>query len=112
MSYKLWLAASVVSNVLMSIFAIVSIPLFMPFFKLLFNPDKISNVKPVLVNDPSYEDYLNFELSKLIDGRPLDEALLYVIIAFFLTFFFKNIFRYLGMFFITPPRNGFIKDSK
>ncbi len=110
--YKYWLIASIISNVLMSIFTIASIPLFIPFFDLLFNPDKTKNLKPVLNPGADIKEYLNYQLSRLIEGRTAEEALLYVIIAFFLSFLLKNIFRYFGTFFITPPRNGFIRDLR
>jgi subfamily B ATP-binding cassette protein MsbA len=110
--YKYWLIASIISNVLMSVFTIASIPLFIPFFDLLFNPEKTKNFKPVLNSGADLKEYLNFQLSKLVEGRTPEEALLYVIIAFFLSFLLKNIFRYFGTFFITPPRNGFIRDMR
>jgi subfamily B ATP-binding cassette protein MsbA len=110
--YKYWLIASIISNVLMSVFTIASIPLFIPFFDLLFNPEKTKNFKPVLNSGADLKEYLNFQLSKLVEGRTPKEALLYVIIAFFLSFLLKNIFRYFGTFFITPPRNGFIRDMR
>ncbi len=110
--YKYWLIASIFSNILMSVFTIASIPLFIPFFDLLFNPGKTGNVKPVLGQGADLKEYLNYQLSKLIEGRAPEEALIYVIIAFFLSFLLKNIFRYLGAFFITPPRNGFIRDMR
>ncbi len=110
--YKSWLAASVLSNILMSIFTVISIPIFIPFFDLLFNPEKISNTKPILSEDYNLKEYFSYQVSSLIEGRSPQEALTFVILAFFLVFFLKNIFRYLGMFFITPPRNGFIRDLR
>ena len=110
--YKSWLAASVVSNIFMSIFTVISIPIFIPFFDLLFNPEKISKTKPVLSANFDVKEYFSYQVSNLIDGRSPKEALTYVILAFFLVFLLKNIFRYLGMFFITPPRNGFIRDLR
>jgi len=110
--YKSWLAASVISNVFMSIFTVVSIPIFIPFFDLLFNPEKISKAKPVLSSNFNIKEYLNYQVSSLIEGRSPREALTLVIFAFFFVFLLKNIFRYFGMFFITPPRNGFIRDLR
>ena len=96
----------------MSIFTIASIPVFIPFFDLLFNPERSRALKPVLNPNANIKEYLNYQLSRLIEGRTPEEALLYVILAFFISFLLKNIFRYLGTFFITPPRNGFIKDMR
>jgi len=110
--YKGWLTASIISNIFMSIFTVVSIPLFIPFFELLFNPEKLSKLTPALSEDASAKEFFIYHITKLIEGKTPREALLFVVLAFFTTFFFKNIFRYLGMFFITPPRNGFIRDLR
>ena len=110
--YRLWFNLSVLSNIVMSVFQIASIPLFIPFFELLFQPEKSKNLIITLSADPSLKEYLQFYLSKLIYGKTPQEALLYVIIAFFLTFLFKNIFLYLGHYFMTPVRNGFIRDFR
>jgi len=110
--YKSWLIASIISNILMSIFTVISIPIFIPFFDILFNPEKSNEVQPALADNASIQDWFIYHISKLIEGRTPQEALIYVIMAFFLSFLFKNIFRYLGTFFITPPRNGFIRDLR
>lgn len=110
--YRIWFNLSVFSNLMMSLFQIASIPLFIPFFELLFQTDKSKSLSFTLSDDPSLKDYLQFYLSRLISGKTSEEALFYVIIAFFLTFLFKNIFVYLGNFFMTPVRNGFIRDYR
>ncbi|HHH52861.1 MAG TPA: ABC transporter ATP-binding protein [Bacteroidetes bacterium] len=111
-NYKYWLLASVVSNIFMSVFTIASIPIFIPFFDLLFNPERNNIEKSILGPNPGLKEYLNYQLSRLIEGRTPEEALIYVILAFFLTFLLKNVFRYLGAFFITPARNGFVRDLR
>lgn len=110
--YKSWLIASIFSNVLMSIFTVISIPIFIPFFDILFNPEKTKAITPVLAENASIQDQFIYLISKLISGKTPQEALIYVILAFFFSFLLKNIFRYLGTFFITPPRNGFIRDLR
>ncbi len=110
--YKYWLAGSIISNILMAIFTIVGVPLFMPFFKLLFDPKKYSIIKATLPDNPNMRDYLNYELIKFIEGKDFKTALIYVILAFFVSFLLKNIFRYLAAFFITPVRTGYIRDLR
>ncbi|MEZ4908529.1 MAG: ABC transporter ATP-binding protein [Saprospiraceae bacterium] len=110
--YKGWLTLSIISNMLMSVFTIASIPIFIPFFELLFSNDKLQKSYSVLPSGASLNEYLNYYLSKLIYGKTPSEALVFVILAFFISFLFKNIFVYLGNFFITPVRNGFIKDLR
>lgn len=110
--YKIWFGLSVFSNLLMSIFQIASIPLFIPFFELLLQPGKQNAARFTLSNDPSLKEYLQYYLFKLIEGKTQIEALTYIILAFLLTFLLKNIFVYLGHFFMTPVRNGFIRDYR
>lgn len=110
--YRLWLISSIISNFFMSIFTIASIPLFIPFFDLLFSKNSFNNLPATLSSGASLKDHLNFYLSKLISGRDPKEALVWIIVSFFVVFLLKNIFVYLGNFFITPVRNGFIKDFR
>ncbi|MGE5354802.1 MAG: ABC transporter ATP-binding protein [Deltaproteobacteria bacterium] len=110
--YKTWFGLSVFSNLMMSVFQIASIPLFIPFFELLLQPEKQKIGGFNLNDDPSVKEYLQYYLFRLIEGKTQIEALTYIIIAFLLTFLLKNSFVYLANFFMTPVRNGFIRDYR
>ncbi len=57
---------------------------------------------------------LNFYyfVSNIIEKSGSITALYYICIAVVLLFLLKNLFRYLGMFFVAPIRNGVVKDIR
>ncbi len=111
--YKFWLIASIVSNILMSLFTILGVPLFKPFFELLSEPEKYASFsKPVLPENPDFRDQLNYQLARFIEGKDFETALIYIILAFFISFLLKNVFRYAAAFFISPLRTGYIRDLR
>jgi subfamily B ATP-binding cassette protein MsbA len=96
----------------MSVFQVASIPLFIPFFELLFNTREAGTKIFKLSEDPSMKEYLQYYLSKMIHDKSPEEALVIVIIAFFLSFLLKNIFAYLSNYLMAPVRNGFVRDFR
>lgn len=110
--FKYWLLSGLLSNVLMSVFQVASIPLFIPFFELLFGSDKPGSATMTLGNSPSIKEYLQYYLSGMISEKSPQQALFYVILAFLTTFLIKNIFVFLGNYFMAPVRNGFIRDLR
>ena len=51
-------------------------------------------------------------LSSLIDENGQLEALGFICILVLTTFFFRNLFRYLALYFLTPIRNGIVHDLR
>jgi len=107
--YQNWLGLSIFFNILMAIFTIAGIPLFIPFFELIFNEEQAvasgnspSGIKADLVR--IFGDYL-------VNTDP-HAALNYIIFLIIVIFLLKNIFRYLALYFIAPVRNGFIRDLR
>lgn len=112
-NYRLNVVLSVVSNILMAIFTIVSIPLLQPFLEILFEQTEAVTEQPELRLDlSSIVQSAQFYLSQLIEQQGKETALVYVCIAIVATFFFKNLFRYLALFFLAPVRNGVIRDVR
>lgn len=108
--YRKYLLASIVFNFLTSVFTIAGIPLFIPFFELIF---KISGSE--VTSGPqsdSLQGKLLHNLSGLIRSVEPAEALKIIVLLFILTFLLKNVFRYLSMYFMAPLRNGFIRDLR
>lgn len=110
--YRTRIGFSILSNLMMSVFQIASIPLFIPFFELLFNTGNAGAEIAKLSEDPSVKEYLQYYLSMMIHGKSSEQALIIVIIAFFFSFLFKNIFVYLSNYLMAPVRNGFIRDFR
>ena len=112
-NYRTLVALAIVANILTAIFTVVSIPLFQPFFEILFE-----RVEPVLeppAEVASFEEakvYANYRISAWIAERGRETALAYVCGFILLSFLLKNLFRYLALFFMSPVRNGVIRDLR
>jgi len=106
--YKKWLWGSIISNVFFSIFTVVSIPLIIPFFKILFGEDNLQPDTKASKPEIMLHDYF----SSLVTSVGKDQALIYVCIALVAVFLFKNLFRYLALAFMAPVRNGIVKDLR
>jgi len=107
--YKKWLGLSIFFNVLMAIFTIAGIPLFIPFFEILFS-DKKATV--ITENGSGIKEDITNLLSGVLSETDPDTALNYIIFLIIFIFLLKNVSRYLAHFFIAPVRNGFIRDLR
>ena len=107
--YKRSFILSIVSNILLSVFTVVSIPLLIPFFQILFGRVIPSAVKP---QNADLNDWIKFYMSDLISVYGKDMALLFVCIMLIIVFFFKNLFRYSALYFMAPLRFGIIYDLR
>lgn len=120
-NYKGYLTANVSFNILFAIFNAVSLTLAMPFLKLLFEETNMIETGLILINGkPEFhfsseyiKDISNYYLAGLIvtQGGKAKALIIICIIVFVMTFF-KNLFRYLAMFFIAPIRNGVVRDLR
>lgn len=109
-NYSSYVVAAIASNILMAIFTVFSIPLIVPFFQILFEKTPQLPVKPTGI--ANIIGHLNYFFADLIISLDRKEALLYVCIFIATVFFFKNLFRYLALFFLAPARNGIIRDIR
>lgn len=108
-------------NILSVLFSFFSLTLIAPFLDLLFLKDdnfyleKMAAGKPVLnLSTRSVIDSFYYYLTEMITdpNRGKQYALMFICIAVAVMFFLKNLFRYLGQFFISPIRNGVVKDLR
>ncbi|MDX1479578.1 MAG: ABC transporter ATP-binding protein [Saprospiraceae bacterium] len=109
--YKQYVALNILSNVLMAIFMVVSIPAVIPFFQILLDR------QPPVVDKPDFSlsnlaEYVKYLYSDLILNSSKEEALTIVCIVLVVLFFMKNLFRYLSMFFMAFVRNGVTRDVR
>ena len=102
--YKSQVGLSLVSHVLMAIFTIISIPLVIPFFHFLFSTTPIEAAKPSTSLDVI--GWLEYYFVRLIDNHGAQKALIVTCAFLALTFFLKNLFRYLAVYFIIPVRSS------
>jgi ABC-type multidrug transport system fused ATPase/permease subunit len=112
-AYRLQVVFSILSNILMAVFTVLSIPLISPFLEIIFQKE----VAPLQPPDQglslrNVEQYFNYYLTDLILSYGRENALLVVCAAILIIFFGKNLFRYLAMFFMAPTRNGIVRDLR
>ncbi|MEE9437944.1 MAG: ABC transporter ATP-binding protein [Saprospiraceae bacterium] len=104
--YKLQFVLSIVCNVLLSIFTVISIPVIIPFFQILF--DRVPDVMSI----QSAPDGLTSYFKNLIYSQGKDQALLIVCGMIVLVFLLKNLFRFLSLYFLVPLRTGIVRDIR
>ncbi len=82
----------------------------------LFGEDEKVTIKPVYKGLTDIKDYLGNSINYLITSTSeqygAQRSLLYMIILIISLFLLKNLFNYLGLYFITFLRNGVLKDLR
>lgn len=105
---------NIVFNILAVIFSLASLTLFIPVLQILFKtaeaPEQVTDFS--WMNFDSVKDRFYYEISKMVETRGEMDVLLYISIIIVVLFFFKNLFRYLAMFYLAPIRNGVVKDIR
>ncbi len=104
---------NVLFNVLTVVFSLFSVIMIVPFLQLLFG--KI----PFVVDKPEFQlsaqyilNYLKYLLSIEISTHGQLAALIKFCVGIALLFFFKNLFRYLAVYFLAPIRSGAVRDIR
>ena len=104
---------NIISNIISVVFSLVSLTMVIPFLGILFGTqEKVYNPQPISLKADAIKDNFYAIISSTIDQKGEVEALLFICILVLITFFFKNIFRYSGLYFLTPIRNGIVHDLR
>jgi ABC-type multidrug transport system fused ATPase/permease subunit len=110
---------NIVFNILSVVFGVFSLVMIIPFLQLLVEESDARYTAILAKGHPavglsidSVSSYFNYELSSLIVNKGKLYALVAICITGAVIFLFKNLFRYLGMFFLAPIRNGVVKDLR
>lgn len=112
-NYRGLVALAIACNILTAVFTVVSIPIFQPFFNLLFEQTEPVMVAPASIDSlADLEQYGGYLVTQWIAREGREQALLYVCALILLSFLLKNLFRYLALFFMSPVRNGIIRDLR
>ncbi len=111
--YRWLVAAHVASNILVVVFSVVSIPALIPFMNILLDQQPLVLDPPqAALSTANFAEWFNYYLSQVIVRQGKERALLYLCVGLSAIYFFKNLFRYLAMFFIAPVRNGIVRDFR
>ena len=110
-----WLKAisNIICNLITSIFSLVSLSMVIPFLGVLFGTqEKIYAAPELNFSFNSIIENFYYYITKIIDHYGEKEALFCICLMVLIMFFFRNLFRYLALFFLTPIRNGIVKDIR
>jgi ABC-type multidrug transport system fused ATPase/permease subunit len=119
-NYKSQTRLNILFNILFAVFSIFSISLSIPFLKLIFDNestafyrDIVAKGLPAFSYTGSYANcWANFKMSEIIITQGKPQALIIICLVVFIATLFKNLFRYLAMYFLAPIRNGVVKDLR
>jgi len=106
---------NILFNVLSVFFSLFSLTMVVPFLSLLFQVGdaQIPSVRPEMaMNKDVLMDTFYYYIGQVIQSGEKIDALVFVCILVVILFFFKNLFRYLGMYFLAPIRNGVVRDLR
>jgi subfamily B ATP-binding cassette protein MsbA len=104
---------NILFNILSVLFSLVSLTMVIPFLGILFETqEKVYNPPPLSLNATALKENFYAIISSIVDEKGKIEALLFICILVLVTFFFRNLFRYLSLYFLTPIRNGVVHDLR
>lgn len=117
--YWRYAVLNIICNILSALFSLFSIAMLFPFLQVLFSEEKdkwkeyLKPVKPEFhFSSTSIIENINYILANDIKEHGQVHALIGICIFIVITIFFKNLFRYLSLYFISPIRNGVVKDLR
>lgn len=101
------------SNLMVIAFSLFTFVLLVPFLNLLFGMEELVKVKPEFSFSPSaILEYLNYFISQIIITKGKINALVFICIFLFGSFFLRNLFRFLAMFFLVKVRVHAVRDMR
>ena len=112
--YKKYAFINIFSNILSITFELLSIILFVPLLDLLFNQTtEVVAIEPTFSYSKEYAaDYFNYTMHQYIGDNDKVASLLFVCVLVGILSLFKNIFRYLALYYISVLRTGVVRDLR
>jgi len=110
-----WVSAllNIVFNLLVIVFSLVSFVMLVPFLNLLFGMEDLVVTRPELTFSPdSILEFLNYYISQLIAKQGVTHALVFICLFLLVSFFFRNLFRFLAMYYLASVRIGAVKEIR
>lgn len=108
--YKRYIGVSITFQLLTALLTLISIPLVIPFFQILFDVSPSDYTAPD--NWYDIEQSLTYGFSRLIAISDKRNALALVCFLILGVVFLRNMTRYFSSFFLTPARNGVLRDLR
>lgn len=108
--YKRYIGLSIMFQLLTALLTLISIPLVIPFFQILFDVSPSDYTAPD--NWYDIEQTLTYGFSRLIAISDKRNALTLVCFLILGVVFLRNMTRYFSSYFLTPARNGVLRDLR
>lgn len=113
LNYKKDIVLNVVSNLIYVFFSLFSFVMIIPFISVLFGVIEAPLQCPELSLDKdALMDYFSFHLNAYKEIYGIYPCLIAIGVVYIICIFFSALFRYLGMYFIVPIRNGLVNDLR
>lgn len=111
--YKAYCILNVCFNALSSVFSLVSFTMIIPFLGVLFGTqERIVNPPEIINSIESVKNLFYYQISHTIESSGSAKALILICLVILISFLFRNLFRYLALYFMVPIRNGVINDIR
>ncbi len=112
--YWVYAMLNILFNILSVLFSLASFALFIPVLQMLFKTTEVPAEVPEFswLNFESVKENFYYEINKMISDYGEMEVLLYICVIIVVLYFFRNLFRYLAMYFLAPIRNGVVRDIR
>lgn len=111
--FTLNLVLSVSFNLLAAIFSLFSFLMVVPFLEILFGTTELVLEQPAFTfSFNALIGWFNYEISQLIVESGPTAALIFICLLVLGTSFFKNLFRYLSLYIMSPARHGVTRSIR
>jgi len=111
--YIRYVSLNIGFNLLGIFFGLFTLTLAIPFLGLLFGTQQLVHDLPEFQFSAGWvQHYFAYRVTSIIETTGKEAALLWLCGMVVLMFLFKNLFRYLAMYFLAPVRNGVIMDIR
>lgn len=114
-AYPYWGYAllNVLFNILGVIFSVFSLAGVIPLLNILFQREAgVTSPPPLSLSFDAIKDNLYYQVGNFVATYGELRALAYICVGLIIAFFFKNLFRYLAMYYIAVVRNGVVRDMR
>jgi subfamily B ATP-binding cassette protein MsbA len=111
-SYKSYAFLNILCNTMSVFFSLFSLTMVAPFLNVLFSQDQQYTLMPFSFSFKVLLNNFNYFLSNYIKENGQMQALILICMLVVVMFFFKNLFKYLGMYFMSPIRTGVVRDLR
>ncbi|MBK7029851.1 MAG: ABC transporter ATP-binding protein [Bacteroidales bacterium] len=111
--YKWYAVLNIVFNVFGALFSLVSLASLIPVLNILFKQsESVVTLMPWAFDTKPILNNISFYISEQIRTDGEIHTLVLICIGIVILFFFKNLFRYMALFFVAVLRNGVVKDLR